>query len=139
MQRLSANAITFHRGAFCQFPFRWIYYYCSYKSTGKLHLYYTKSRNAFVGKTSKIADLPSTTLLEVRLVLLSKTISSTIEAIFLGSQVPEGYTKTKQVAALLTCAIDQQSSVAGYPPYQLHGCSKTPTHRDENWSTVLHF
>ena len=24
-----------HRGAFCQFPFRWIYYYGSNKSTGK--------------------------------------------------------------------------------------------------------
>ena len=24
-----------HRGAFCQFPFRWIYYYSSNKSTGK--------------------------------------------------------------------------------------------------------
>ena len=24
-----------HRGAFCQFPFRWIYYYCSNKSTGE--------------------------------------------------------------------------------------------------------
>ena len=26
---------AFHRGAFCQFPFRWIYYYGSNKSTGK--------------------------------------------------------------------------------------------------------
>ena len=26
---------TMHRGAFCQFPFRWIYYYHSSKSTGK--------------------------------------------------------------------------------------------------------
>ena len=26
---------TLHRGAFCQFPFRWIYYYGSNKSTGK--------------------------------------------------------------------------------------------------------
>jgi hypothetical protein len=26
---------TLHRGAFCQFPFRWIYYYASNKSTGK--------------------------------------------------------------------------------------------------------
>ena len=24
-----------HRGTFCQFPFRWIYYYGSNKSTGK--------------------------------------------------------------------------------------------------------
>ena len=24
-----------HRGAFCQFPFQWIYYYGSDKSTGK--------------------------------------------------------------------------------------------------------
>ena len=24
-----------HRGAFCQFPFRWIYYYGSNKTTGK--------------------------------------------------------------------------------------------------------
>ena len=24
-----------HRGAFCQFPFRWIYYYGSNESTGK--------------------------------------------------------------------------------------------------------
>ena len=52
--------------------------------------------------------------LAVRLVLLSKTISSTIEAIFLGSQVPEGYTKNKQAAALLTC----DTSVVGYPLYQ---------------------
>ena len=27
-----------HRGAFCQFPFRWIYYCHSTKSTGKTHL-----------------------------------------------------------------------------------------------------
>ena len=27
--------LHFHRGAFCQFPFRWIYYYGSNKSTGK--------------------------------------------------------------------------------------------------------
>ena len=26
---------TFHRGAFCKFPFQWIYYYGSNKSTGK--------------------------------------------------------------------------------------------------------
>ena len=26
---------TLHRGAFCPFPFRWIYYYASNKSTGK--------------------------------------------------------------------------------------------------------
>ena len=26
---------SLHRGAFCQFPFRWIYYYGSNKSTGK--------------------------------------------------------------------------------------------------------
>ena len=26
---------TVHRGAFCQFPFRWVYYYGSNKSTGK--------------------------------------------------------------------------------------------------------
>ena len=26
---------TVHRGAFCQFPFQWIYYYGSNKSTGK--------------------------------------------------------------------------------------------------------
>ena len=26
---------TLHRDAFCQFPFRWIYYYNSNKSTGK--------------------------------------------------------------------------------------------------------
>jgi hypothetical protein len=57
-------------------------------------------------------------ILLARLVLLSKRISLMIAAILLSSQVPEGYTKTKQVAALLTCAIDQQSSVAGYPPYQ---------------------
>ena len=28
-------ATTVHRGAFCQFPFRWIYYYGSNESTGK--------------------------------------------------------------------------------------------------------
>ena len=49
---------------------------------------------------------------------LSKTISLTIEAIFLGSQVPEGYTKNKQAAALLTCDTAQRSSVVGYPLYQ---------------------
>ena len=27
--------IAVHRGAFCQFPFRWIYYYGSNKFTGK--------------------------------------------------------------------------------------------------------
>ena len=27
--------LTVHRGAFCQFPFQWIYYYDSNKSTGK--------------------------------------------------------------------------------------------------------
>ena len=27
--------LTVHRGAFCQFPFWWIYYYGSNKSTGK--------------------------------------------------------------------------------------------------------
>ena len=27
--------LTLHRGAFCQFPFRWIYHYGSNKSTGK--------------------------------------------------------------------------------------------------------
>ena len=27
--------VTLHRGAFCQFPFRWIYYYGSNKTTGK--------------------------------------------------------------------------------------------------------
>ena len=34
-----------HRGAFCQFPFQWIYFYTSNKSpgkvTGKTHLYVT--------------------------------------------------------------------------------------------------
>ena len=49
---------------------------------------------------------------------LSKTISLTIEAIFLGSQVPEGYTKNKQAAALLKCDTAQRSSVVGYPLYQ---------------------
>ena len=29
---------TVNRGAFCQFPFRWIYYSHSSKSTGKTHL-----------------------------------------------------------------------------------------------------
>ena len=29
------NSRPVHRGAFCQFPFRWIYYYGSNKSTGK--------------------------------------------------------------------------------------------------------
>ena len=50
---------------------------------------------------------------------LSKTIFLTIEAIFLGSQVPESYTKNKQAAAaLLTCDTAQRSSVVGYPLYQ---------------------
>ena len=49
---------------------------------------------------------------------LSKTISLTIEAIFLGSQVPDGYNKNKQAAALLTCDTAQRSSVVGYPLYQ---------------------
>ena len=80
--------------------------------------YSTKSKGAIVGKTGKTAVLPSTVLLAARLVLLSKTISSTIEAIFLGSQVPEGYTKNKQAAALLTCDTAQRSSVVGYPLYQ---------------------
>ena len=31
----SSSLPTLHRGVFCQFPFRWIYYYGSYKSTGK--------------------------------------------------------------------------------------------------------
>ena len=30
-----SNCCTLHRGAFCQFPFRWIYYCHSSKSTGK--------------------------------------------------------------------------------------------------------
>ena len=29
------NNLAVHRGAFCQFPFRWIYYYVSNNSTGK--------------------------------------------------------------------------------------------------------
>ena len=33
LKRLSHT--TMHRGAFCQFPFRWIYYYGSIKATGK--------------------------------------------------------------------------------------------------------
>ena len=44
-----------HRGAFCQFPFRWIYYYDSNKSTGKetgkTHLC------AVIQKNSSLADL----------------------------------------------------------------------------------
>ena len=32
---LTNPGLTMHRGAFCQFPFRWIYYYGSNKSTGK--------------------------------------------------------------------------------------------------------
>ena len=76
------------------------------------------TRGAVVGKTGKKRMLPSTALLAARLVLLSKTISSTIEAIFLGSQVPEGYTKNKQAAALLTCDTAQWSSGVGYPLYQ---------------------
>ena len=34
MQRFVNNRMV-HRGAFCQFPFCWIYYYGSNKSTGK--------------------------------------------------------------------------------------------------------
>ena len=63
-------------------------------------------------------SFPSMAPLTARLVLLSKTISLTIEAIFLGSQVPGGYTKNKQAAALLTCDTAQWSSVVGYPLYQ---------------------
>ena len=33
--KIWAISPTVHRGAFCQFPFRWIYYYSSNKSTGK--------------------------------------------------------------------------------------------------------
>ena len=66
--------------------------------------YYTKSRKTVVGKTGKTTVLPSMALLAARLVLLSKTISSTIEAIFLGSQVPEGYTKNKQALCLSAAA-----------------------------------
>ena len=33
--RKVASSRPVHRGAFCQFPFRWIYYYGSIKSTGK--------------------------------------------------------------------------------------------------------
>ena len=29
------TSLSLHRGAFCQFPFRWIYYYGGNKSTGK--------------------------------------------------------------------------------------------------------
>ena len=32
---ITVNLITVHKGAFCQFPFRWIYYCHSNKSTGK--------------------------------------------------------------------------------------------------------
>ena len=32
---LKSLKTALHRGAFCQFPFRWIYYYGSNKSTGK--------------------------------------------------------------------------------------------------------
>ena len=32
---LALTNTPLHRGAFCQFPFRWIYYYGSNKSTGK--------------------------------------------------------------------------------------------------------
>ena len=35
MNRLLVGISTLHRGAFCQFPFWWIYYYVSNKSTGK--------------------------------------------------------------------------------------------------------
>ena len=33
--RLAVQCTAVHRGAFCQFPFRWIYYCHSSKSTGK--------------------------------------------------------------------------------------------------------
>ena len=32
---VTTTVLTLHRGAICQFPFRWIYYYGSNKSTGK--------------------------------------------------------------------------------------------------------
>ena len=35
LQSSRAWSSTVHRGAFCQFPFRWIYYCHSSKSTGK--------------------------------------------------------------------------------------------------------
>ena len=35
MRLLGKSEYTVHRGAFFQFPFRWIYYYGSNKSTGK--------------------------------------------------------------------------------------------------------